>query len=881
MLVTSEKNIFPYKLDAELTDQLNRQLHDLNWRMAPIKREWAKSVMAYNLTSKEAFIHRFVALPQKDGRNSPDGNEQDFATGEQLTGKYVCSTLVKEKVDNYLLEYQSREYSCNVQSVAREEDKYLVQFLQNQSFNTPQFRLANQSAFKDALLKKVGWLRPRIYDLSKEQKQMSFGMKNGEKTIKIKNKKVDYKKGLEIEYVDAENVYIDPYSINPQECFISTPYTDMELLAMFPFLKKELSLNIISNSNLVLDEIRDTTKETDNSLQPQWIDNYKVGENFSSWYFDPEMMLNFTKYSSAANNVSPKIDSSKSDGGWDFKTKDMNKFHQIWNSAFLGTDYNKSGTAYFNYYRKFRLNEFYNWSQDRYVVWIDKYVLYDGPMFEPYKECPLVPIYFDKDSSNGIYGKSVFDHLHTIQYEASDNETLLKQSSKMASVTFLEMNTDRLEDPNTPIQANLLTIVKTKNTQDGESANIPAIQQIGIANQGVEMTGNILNKWNNTAEKLFPSSNQVNLQLSKEEREQVIGSRVMRPNSFLKGNAEQLSLFAYNVFTAKLFELKYFNVETIAIPIDATKTRALVIKNTEEEIVKAKKYINDRLSEEYQARIEQASAYLMEDQNFQTQIQEFRNNKAQEYQQKMSNPEFLKRLGQSPDQAKLAQFINQQLEMETQKFVQGKAQELVQPIKDENMYICLDDLDNLIQSQKQFVFSFKESKEEVQRNLTSFLATISQLPLAGYALDYAKFIREIAINNGFNPEVILQEVGRPAELAAMASTRMQIYADMQKNPAMAEAFLGKMYGIDKNQLAFDPQSPVYANLKAIQDLTTQSQIAVQSTKQAQDGQNKLAQEGFKATTQSLTQSPENAGLQEETPMQNLMQAPKTLNENQQ
>ena len=472
-------------------------------------------------------------------------------------------------------------------------------------------------------------------------------------------------------------------------------------------------------------------------------------------------------------------------------------------------------------------------------------------MLEPFKSCPLQPIYFDHNENDGFFGRSINDHLHAIQIEANEKETLTKLSAEMAMVTFLEVNSDRLESPNDPIEADLLTIIRTKNTQDGENPTGPAIQQVGIQNQGLQVTTELAQKWSALAEQMFPSTSQLNLQMPKEEREYTIRSRALVPDSFLKLNAEQLSKFAYNAFASKLFELRYFDKSELAVEIAPSKVRALVIRADEQQVTLAKQQIGLILQQVYQKQLEQATGSLLQNPNFQKQLEQYKQQQIQSYSQKLNNPEVASQIKNAGDTSKLQEFLIAQVEKDVETFTKQQASQLVPPIDDENMYISMEDINNILSAEKQFLFSFKETKEEVQKNITNLLSIVAQLPLMGYTFDYNKFAKEIVINHGFNPDVVLKEVGKPSELQGMASSKYTYYFDGQKIPAMTEALLKKTQGIDPEQLRLNPDSPALQNLQAVQDIMTNSAISIQTRKQAQQGQNKLAQEGFKATANSI------------------------------
>jgi hypothetical protein len=645
MIISTDSSLFFPTFEPDKVNILEAQMNQINLRMISLKRRWAQSVMHYNLTSKQAFTHRFVALPIKDGRQTDDGLEFETMTAEERVGTYVCSPIVKSKVDNYLMDFQSRQFNCDVSSIARDNDTFLVKYLQDQTFDTPQFKNAKDAAFKDALLKGTGYIRPRLYDIVKKQQRLDVSKnKVGKRIYKFKEEEISVNQGLSIEYVDAENVYVDPLTKNPQEMFISTPMMDLELIGLFPILRDYIRLDNSFNLTQVEKDIRENYAMTIEDpasykggafgfrlqdslpyITPRWMNNYQMGERFTDWYNRPEMMMDFT--SGFAQPGSPSTPGNASMGdtektGWNFLSQGFENFNFLWDSLFFGETYNAIGLEYALRTKMYRLNEYYNWAEDRYVLFVDKYVLYDGPMLEPYKACPVVPIYFDWTQSDGFFGKSVNDHLHFIQVEANEKETLFKQSLEMASVTFLEVNRDRLLDPETPIRADILTTIYTKGTQDGEQPTQPAIQQIPVQNQSVQTSMEAAQKWTDTAEKLFPSLDQINLQISKDEREENIGSRFLRSDFFLKINAEQLTKFAYKIFALKLFELKYFNEGQLAIQIAPSKVRALIIRDNEEEIAQAKKQIMYLLQQNYQMQIDQVKQQIQQDPKMQQQIQQ-------------------------------------------------------------------------------------------------------------------------------------------------------------------------------------------------------------------------------------------------------------------
>jgi len=901
MLITSDKSIYNPQLNPQKTNLLNQQLNAFNLKMTPIKRAWAQAVMHYNQTSKQAYINRFVAYPEKDGRRTATGVEYTNRTNEDRYGPYTVIPIEKNKVDSYLREYQTRDYACNTKSIARDEDKFLVQYLQDQVFNTPEFRNANVSAFKDALLKKVGFLRPRLYDLSETQSQVTFSKdKKGNRKINYGTQVKSGKKGLTIEYVDVENVYVDPYAKDNQEVFISTPMTDIELIKLYPMMANYLRFDSSANSliqfekdmtdkyvadensfsrvaksqealknihNLVKEElknpdigisnIKDIAENPDGTvceyIKPQWLSNYRTGERFSEWYWRPEQIMDFTRNTSkpippgASTNLNPQGE------GFSFLGESEQSFNMIWDNMYFGAAYNDAGTEYSYRSRTYRVNEYYNLPENRYVLYIDNYVLFDGLMFERVKEFPLQPIYFDKTDGDGLFGRSINDSLYATQIEANERATKGRIAVDISSTNFLQVNTDLLENPNEPIQADILTFIRTKNTITGEQATQPAIQQIGFQNQSLQLSLDMEKKWEGVAEQMFPTTDQINSQLSKEEREGMIRSRAMIPNYFLKLNAEQLSIFAYKVFAAKLLELEYFNSTEMPITLAPSKVRALIIRPNEEDIKMAKKQIMDQLTQVNQAMIQKEVIMLQQDPDFKNQLAQFTQERSKFYAQTIQSEKGQDIAKNQENGAEaLQQEANKNLQQDMDGFTSQKAQEKVKPMIDENMYLSIEQLGNYLSQQKLFTFSFKETKEETQRNLSNLLGTLGQLPLSGYTIDYNQFMKEILVAHGFNPDIRMKEVAEPSQLAAMQSTKYTVYLDGQKNPMMADALLETKFGLTAEQLQFNPNSPTLQGLQAVKDIETNSETQLQNAKASAQSQSKLAITAFQKHADSIS-----------------------------
>ncbi len=849
MLITSDTKIFKPVYKPELTTKLEQVLTNLNLKMTSNKRRWANAVMNYNLTSRQAFEHRFVAYPSEDGRQTSDGRENDDITGEEEKGSYVCIPIVKAKRDQYRFEFQDREFFCDVKSYAYENAKYLVQGILNESFETSSFRKALDSAFCDALDKQVGYLRPRLYDVKQNLNDVLINQEGKKETRYNRNQPV--KKGLVIEHVDTENVFVDPEAKNPKEIIISTQYTDLELIYLFPQLFDFIDLQIYGEAEIVKQKNEVEKEAKNNKIKPFWLHNWKIGEQFTEWYFKPEMLLDFTRgyqFNSFGSNyklVGPTDPSSAdfTQNGFGLRGN-IEYFNNLWDGLYFGDYYNTLGESWARRNRLFRLNEYYNIAQNRYIMWIDSYVLYDGPMFEPYKELPIATIYFDHNQSNGWFGKSVNDHLHLLQTEANISANLSKQALEMSSVNIVEVDVSRLMQENKPIKAQSLTFVPIRNL---DSDQRPAINQIGFQNQALALYPEQEKKWFNLAEQLMPSTEPIFNQLPKEERDQTIRARSMRPNFFLKYNADQLTDLAYKVFLARLKEMEMAKNSEFIITLSQSRRVGIVVRETENDIIIAKKQVTDILRFQRQQAVLNAQQQLLQDPAFQQQLQRFQLQKQAEFQQLLQNPDVNKTLSSEPKKKNSLLTSQQQLiTQEISNYIQQSAEQLVPPAVDENIYLNLEQLGNLQKAQKEFNFSFRKTKDEIQRDITEFLGVISQVPLTAQAINYKTFADTLAIHYGFNPDIIMQDVPPPNELVGLQNSRFTNYIDWQTNFPYGEALAKKVYNIKENDVKFDQNSVSLQAQTAIKQMETAFEAELVNVKSAGQAKNKVIGQTVKA-----------------------------------
>ena len=843
MLITSDSKVFNPKKNTKLTDKLNEIHCWFNDKMTDHKARWATSVMHYNLCSKEAYKRRFLVKTLEDGRQDSFGEDRDTYTEESRRGPYIVKPAVKKVVDNYYTEFLAREFDCEVKAIGSEKYRHLVKYLQDTSFDEAHFRTALSDAFKDALLKGVGFVRPRIYDIEIDDSENN--KKLPKRLGKLKN--ISHtKKGFQLEYVNVENVYFDPHIKQNEELIISTPMSELELVKILPQMEDKLITLYNTNDDNGKGFWNDDKSKGKNgdSSQSFWIENYLVGETLSKWYLEYETVLDFSQRSKPDGKIEDydRINNGLSNGIY-------SNFDSFWRSAFLGEDYNCWGRKYFEQEQKYRLNEYYNKAQNKYIVWIGGYVLYDGPMLEHDLETPIYPIYFDHCESDGLIGKSVNDHINSLQIDLSEQATCNKELLDMSTTNFLAVDTTKIKDSDNPIKADKLTVVEIQNTtQDGQVDPSPAIQPIPIQFPSLEINFQNEQKLLAEIEAIFPNTEPIYTQQPVQDREQTIRARTLWVDRFLKTNALNLSKYAYNVLNAKLMSLFYLQEDDTMLRTNADTAINIIIREDEKELIEAKKLVQELLKQEREVLVQQTMAELASNPKFMAQIEQQMQAYAQQMQQEAeliaqdeSIPEEAKATAQSPE------FQSQAIQQKQLEAITEAAEAQVPQKEDENMYVNLSDIQDIFMIKKDFQFNFLKTKEEQKRQIQEFLQLINNLPLAGQAIDYTNFLKETVVAYGFSPDVIFKDAGDPNQLQANSTTRFTHYIDHQKYPTVSQAIMGKAYGINvEDNVESVKSNSFFANLIATTDLEAQKEIKVTTARLQQQGKNQIANTGLNA-----------------------------------
>lgn len=838
MFISDDTGIFEPKKRSVLTQELRSHMNSLNKEMYDVKTSWAYGYMHYNLVSREGFFHRFDE-GNLDESKSEDGVEEamfNTTTAEEQTGKYIVAPLVKNITAQYISEFESRDYDCMVRSIALEPYKNLVQHMMNQVFDTVSFRKAINDAFQDAVIKGTGFIRTRMYDQNRETEiqGFTFNKRGRSKSLKKRKTNNDGNKGLKIEYVDVENVIFDPECDEPREFFITTPVSDLELIEKFPQLKSYLNLKTFG----------DEKKENKGKIKPESLEMYKMGEYITKWYKKPDTIYALMNEISTDDNmkdvyhdVMGYIENIGGSELGNYGFAEGCNFEDNWYNFFGGGVFN-SITGANN--KKYRINEYYNLAEDKYILFVGDYVLYDGPMLEPHKDNPLSPIYFRRRPGNKLHGYSVNDCIHDLQVEASENQTTYKQALRMATMTLLQVNYDRIPEEmrGKPMNTKLMTEIPAVDINPTTNPQ-PVIQQIPIQNQAVGLLSQQVQNDRLDGELTFPGTRNLTAQIGKDGVANTIYSPDLTVHHFLKVNAEELSSFAYKVFGCKMLEIEYLSLEG-GYNFPFSEGIVLFVRTTSEELEETKQQVAEALAAQYEQRVQEMMQQMSQDPAMQQQIQALQQQVQAQAQQTFE--QVVAERGQPTPEA-MAQFqasVAESMKANAEALLREQATGVVPVPEDNNLYFALDQVDNLLALEKDIEFDFSETKEEAQKRLMNFVNITSNLPLAGLTFDYNKLMRDIAVVNDFNPDVIAREVAPAEQLATTHQTRVTSYLDWQKNPALVPELARKYYGIDMSRDDLMGGIAAYMNLEAERD------IKVQSNRIAQMGQNNLVKEEAKA-----------------------------------
>ena len=787
MLITSDEKIFNPVYNPEFTNKLRGYRDTLVNKMTPIKLEWVRNVLNYNQLSKEAFAYRFTKKNIKGVQQVGQGCDK---TDEELYGQpYFVSEIGKKKVDQFNQDFCARDYTCKVQSTAYPKQVPIIQSLLNNVLDRSNFQVSLQSAFFDATIKKVGYLRSRIY---KSTKTTYLKDSNG-------NYKDLIKQGIQVEYVNVEDVVVDISNPTPNDCFICTPYSASELNGLIPQLKPYLEEMYLGMAQ---------THERDTEIKPiikERLKYYKLGEALVQVYNSPDLIKNIPVTDEIEKEIRDAIGKNYGFG--------QSTFDSISNSIVILNGSNDNINTYNPMYsylnnHKYLLNEYFNWETGQYVVFIGDYVLYSGAMFGDIIDCPLGKIYFQHKQQQGWFGTAVNDNVWRNLTELDIMINKNRASIEEARLKIIQIDNDLLETDGSSMKVeggfNYLSVKSTNASGDPRTTN--PIQQIPISDPLLASYGAMEQSLLAKIESIYPDTANLNAQLPKEAVQDMIYSRDRLTNSILKTNIHQLSFFAYNLFVSIISSMTLLSVGEIVVYTAGNSKVGLVIRDKQADLEMAKQQVGVSLRNDYMTKLDGLKEQVrlsdkykeVAKQTIDKTISDINNEnmKVMADNNIIPTEEETAKLNEIAG-AKVQDNLN---ELETQMAQQLAEKQGLVPQEDNNWYFTHSILSNMVNVYQDWKFDFSKSKMEQQQSLVQFLSSISQLPLAGHQIDYKTFMEDLCILNGFNPETISREIQTASQIQGSINTRFQYYNDFVKDPIGFIKYQAKVLGVPENEL---------------------------------------------------------------------------------
>lgn len=793
------------KKDVELTNALNVQLGRINESMVPLKKKWAESYMNYNKVTLASYDWRYKEYETTGQIKSDNDNPQkEFWTKEQKYGKYIVSTVAKEKCDQYIQEYCSRDTISNSRFNQQDNAEFVSKKMNN-IFGSTQFNEAKNKAISDSVIKGTGFMRNRVY--------VPRNTIDAESILDRPTR--DEKPGRTkhfIEHVDIEDVYIDPCSTNINEMFISTPYTDLDVIRMLPELEKYIP-------NLYQ---QDALNRIDNSKRADWIMTqdlpfYKIGERMVEIYNMYESQK-FTGYGA----------------------KNMQNIMERWYSPqFLnGLNYYFKNTN--KYTNRYRINEYYKLvGKPRYIMYIGQYILLDLDYIPEYTvDDILCRFYSNKLTNDTVFGKSLIELIDTEFAHLNYLETKIKRITQEASSTLLIVNNKFLsaEHKNKPIKLDETTIIGIDSSSLSPNESAAGIgnpiQPINMVNPNLQILMSERAYRMNNINMIIPATYNLTIQQSKEQIMQEYHSRDPDINYFLIQNSINISKFSNTVARCVIQSLIHQSDDFVQDENTESNPKLLIVRQTLNEIAEVKDQLNEIYSKAYLDQIEQLKEKIKQSEEFQAKAGELSNQIGGLAQSKFSEaePEMTKSMPFDARESKAKEFeqkTNEDIFNEIENLLNQFLQEAIaksglKPIQDNNIYIAVDEmLEEIEDKQLMFEFKFDKSKAEIRKNIIDILSIPKIFPTAQLAIKPNVLLSQylstfdMDIDNAIDQEA---PSGTEAQLAL--SKKQTVYLDPKNSPV---AFI-ESFARDNNipiETLTDVNHPAYAALSKILGLEQQ------------------------------------------------------------
>jgi hypothetical protein len=791
------------KKDSELTNALNIQLSRINESMVPSKKKWAEAVMNYNVISLASYDCRFKqheVVGQTQADNKPQ--DREFFTKEQRYGKYIVSTVVKEKCDQYIKEYSTRGTTSSSRFNQQVNSQFVAKKM-NELFGSTLFSEAKTKAISDAVIKGTGLIRNRVY-VDKDDKPTHF-----------------------LEYVDIEDVYIDPCTSHVNEMFISSPYTDLDIIRLLPELESYLP-NLYQNDPLV--RIEANSKKEPISVQDMPF--YKLGERMVDIYdmYESDRLTGLITGGKVFGNILDRWYSPQFLNG-------INHYYGKFN----------------RYQGKYRINEYYKLvGKPRYIMYIGQYILLDLDYIpEGTLQDILCFFYSNKLPNDTVFGKSLVELVDTEFEYLNFLETKIKRILQGATSTLLMVNNKFLapEQRNKPIKLDEITTVNIDTStlspaESGSGIGAP-ISPVNIVNPNLPLLMNERQNRLNNINIIIPSTEQLNLQQTKEQANQEYHSRDSDVNYFLLENSVNLSKFSNTVAMCVVNSLIFQSDDLIEDEEGEDNPKLLIVRQTKEETEETKAGLAELYNQRYLAQVEELKKKIQDSPEFQQKAGELSTNLGQLAQQKYSEaePDMQKSLPFDTQQIQAKNFeqkTNEDIYSEIDNLLNQFLQEAIaksglKPIADNNIYIIVDEMiADIKKNRLKFEFTFDKSKAEIRKNIIEVLSVPNIFPTAQLAIKPAALLSAYLSTYDMDPDdSIDQEAPFGTEAQLALSKKQTVYLDPKNSPVAFFESFAKDNNIPIETLT-DTNHPAYSALAKVLGIEQQFRTNLGNVAIAQD-----------------------------------------------
>ncbi len=857
--------------DMKMIVKLNKRRSTFINKRFNITMQMVKGILDYNCLTKDKFLWRFETIAntdqqpikkndQEDISNTKPQTRDSFYTPEEMYNNmaYLTDNIVKDKIDEIYNEIVSRDFELQVKSMPYQNQKYIVQSLINQPFKTPQAELAWKQSVFDALTKNTGFLRTIIQDKNNSYKVANIRNKDGKYKLDWVKNTPNRELTTQIVSVDPETVFIDPATDNPQECFIISPIELHELKVKFPFLDKY----IFDSDDLESNKLDYGKIENDYNLKKVFKEQpyaYHIGESLIELY-----KLKDLNESIFTNIVGQQRANDMFNGNLSIKgsTEGLPVFAPTHGSMFWNGILSNRSLPTMLKRNNYFINEYYNVPDDLYVCWVGHVILYQGPILEPYKEIPLVPIHANK-KNQGFYGTMLTDSLVAYQEEYNEIRHQQRLISKLLGKPTLLVDDSKINSDYHPDKKIVLADISPFTTIHLNSQDNAMSEDIGVPISALNInygTDNILEarkaRLIAEMEKKYPNLKAIAMNSNPEMQREIIWSRDLNTNVILKELSLSFSQLAAKIFITRIFELKALAGDGVPIPSfeNSDNSILLMIDDTLENSINTQKKVQKAFEQMYQQQVVKVAESIVKDGKTVPAL------KQQVIQQILQQVlEGVGKLGANPDEQsqvmeaamqdpKIQQVVQELYQKEgvqkVQQIILEQAKSQVQMPVDNNFYLCLEDLDNIFKVQKEFEFSFKKSIKEQQTAMQTFLAMATPLQnLLPQIFSPKGFLEELCIMQGLDPNKIIRDkIPTPEDMIQQQNTKMYFGAD--KNPTIAADFYNKMRGEKvaskdswmqdyQEQKQIDSQIAIFEN-QAKMEAKTKSKIAIEQAKPIQE-----------------------------------------------